>query len=64
MDKQVITDMFLTKEAFAQYAKQLREETAKKHGMTLEEWDNAITNGSVVAPITPNASGSTYRGEF
>ena len=64
MNKQVITDMFLTKQAFEQYARQLREETAKKHGMTLEEWDNAIANGSVVAPIIPNASGSTYKGEF
>lgn len=48
MDKQIIIDMFLTKEAFEQYARQLREETAKKHGMTLEEWDAAITNGTVV----------------
>lgn len=59
MDKQIITDMFLTKEAFIQYAKQLREETAKKYGMTLEEWDNAIINGTVVQ----HNSGS-FRGEF
>ena len=63
MDKQIITDMFLTKEAFEQYARQLREETAKKHGMTLEEWDDAITNGTVVQQ--PSGSNSeTFRGEF
>ena len=60
MDKQVITDMFLTKQAFEQYAKQLREETAKKHGLTLEEWDHYVATGQVVQPI----SGSTFRGEF
>lgn len=59
MDKQVITDMFLTKEAFAQYAKQLHEETAKRHDMTLEEWDAAIANGTVVQQPT-----GSFRGEF
>jgi hypothetical protein len=52
MNKQVITDMFLTKEAFDQYARRLREEQAKQYGMTLEQWDNAIASGSVVQ--TPN----------
>jgi hypothetical protein len=63
MDKQIITDMFLTKEAFEQYARQLREETAKKHGMTLEEWDAAITNGTVVQQPSGSNNG-TFRGEF
>jgi len=35
-------DMFLTKEAFEQYAIRLREEQARKYGMTLEQWDAAI----------------------
>jgi len=47
-------DMFLTKEAFEQYAKRLREEQAKEHGMTLEEWDQAIREGKVVQKINPN----------
>ena len=45
-------DIFLTKEAFEQYAKRLREEQAKKHGMTLEKWNNAIREGKVVTPQT------------
>jgi hypothetical protein len=42
------TNILLTKEAFEIYARQLREQTAKQYGMTLEQWDNAILNGSVV----------------
>ncbi len=45
-------DMFLTKEAFEEYAKRLREEQAKEHGMTLEEWDQAIATQQVVNPNT------------
>ena len=45
-------DLFLTKEAFEQYAKRLREEQAKQHGMTLEQWDNAVVSGGVVRPIS------------
>ena len=47
-----VIDMFLTKEAFEQYAKRLREEQARDHGMTLEEWDKAILEGRVVTPQT------------
>ena len=59
MNRQKITDVFLTKEAFEQHSKRLREERAKQYGLTLEEWDNAVHNGSVVAPVsgsnlTPN----------
>jgi hypothetical protein len=57
--KKYTGEILLTKEAFDIYARQLREETAKQHGMTLEEWDNAIYNGSIVMPVsgsnlTPN----------
>lgn len=45
-------DLLLTKEAFEQYAKRLREERAKEFGMTLEEWDAAVANGSVVSAQT------------
>ena len=47
-------NVLLTKEAFEIYARQLREEKAKEHGMTLEEWDAAVMNGSVVNPNTNN----------
>jgi len=47
-------NVLLTKEAFEIYARQLREEKAKEYGMTLEEWDAAILNGSVVNPKNDN----------
>ena len=47
-------NVLLTKEAFEIYARQLRKEKAKEYGMTLEEWDAAILNGSVVNPKNDN----------
>jgi hypothetical protein len=52
MYKKTITDVFLTKEAFIQYSIRLREEQAKAHGMTLEQWDKAIATQQVVSPNT------------
>lgn len=52
MNKQVITDIFFTKEAFEQYARNLREQRAKEFGMTLEQWDAAVLSGAVVRPIS------------
>lgn len=49
-------DLFLTKEAFEQYAIRLREEQARKHGMTLEQWDAAVLTGATVSPNTPHNS--------
>ena len=46
--KKYTGNILLTREAFALYAQQLREETAKQHGLTLEEWDAAILSQSVV----------------
>jgi hypothetical protein len=46
--KKYTSDILLTKEAFALYARQLREQTAKQHGLTLEQWDAAILNQDVV----------------
>ena len=56
--KKYTGEILLTKEAFALYAQQLREETAKQHGMTLEQWDAAILNQSTVQPIHNHISGS------
>jgi hypothetical protein len=47
-------NVLLTKEAFEQYARKLREDRAKEFGMTLEQWDAAIANGDVVQ--TPNSN--------
>jgi hypothetical protein len=49
--KKYTGEILLTKEAFDIYARQLREETAKQHGMTLEEWDAAILNQTPISPI-------------
>jgi hypothetical protein len=46
--KYIEGSMMLTKKAFAQYIQNLKEERAKAHGMTIEEWDNAVLNGGVV----------------
>jgi hypothetical protein len=56
--------MFLTKEAFEQYAKRLREEQAKEHGMTLEEWDQAVLEGKVIQKANHNIQQptSSYNG--
>jgi len=58
MNKQVITDIFFTKEAFEQHARKLREEKAKQYGMTLEEWDNAVLTGQVVTPVSGSVNNS------
>jgi hypothetical protein len=52
MKKYLPDSMMLTKESFEQYMLRLREERAKQYGMTLEQWDNAIANGSVVQPLS------------
>lgn len=44
-------DMFLTKEAFNEYIKRLKEQTAKSYGMTPEQWDNAVINQLPVVPV-------------
>jgi hypothetical protein len=49
--KKYTGEILLTKEAFEIYARQLREETAKQHGLTLEEWDKAIADMGVVQQI-------------
>ena len=56
--KKYTGEILLTKEAFALYAQQLREETAKQHNMTLEQWDAAILSQSVVQQIHDHISGS------
>jgi hypothetical protein len=51
-----VIDMFLTKEAFEQYAKRLREEKAREYGLTLEQWDNAVRTGATLNPNTQPSS--------
>ena len=51
-------NVLLTKEAFEQYARNLREQRAKEFGMTLEQWDAAILSQSVVQQIHDHISGS------
>jgi len=56
--KKYTDNILLTKEAFEIHARKLREETAKQHGMTLEQWDAAILSQSVVQKIHDHISGS------
>jgi hypothetical protein len=49
--KKYTGEILLTKEAFEIYARQLREETAKQHGLTLEEWDKTVADMGVVQQI-------------
>lgn len=56
--KKYTGEILLTKEAFEIHARQLREETAKQHGMTLEQWDAAILSQSVIQQIHDHISGS------
>jgi hypothetical protein len=49
--KKYTGEILLTKEAFEIYAQQLREERAREHGMTLEEWDKAVADMSIVQHI-------------
>jgi hypothetical protein len=56
--KKYTGEILLTKEAFEIHARQLREETAKQHGMTLEQWDAAILSQSVIQQIRDHISGS------
>ncbi len=51
-----VIDMFLTKEAFEQYATRLREEKAREYGLTLEQWDEAVRTGAIVSPSTQPSS--------
>ena len=46
--KYIPDSLMLTKEALEQYARDLREQRAKEFGMTLEQWEHAVVNGSVV----------------
>lgn len=52
--KYIPDSLMLTKEAFEEYARNLREERAKQYGMTLEQWDAAIASGDVVQTPNPN----------
>ena len=49
--KKYTGEILLTKEAFEIYSQQLREERAREHGLTLEEWDKAVENMSIVQRI-------------
>jgi hypothetical protein len=49
--KKYTGEILLTKEAFEIYSQQLREERAREHGLTLEEWDKAVEDMSIVQRI-------------
>lgn len=42
----------LTKEDFEKIILKQRQQQAATYGLTLEEWDKAILNGTIVTPTT------------
>jgi len=44
----IIKNILLTKEAFEEYLHTQQETMASQHGMTIEEWKQAVINGEVV----------------
>ena len=54
MKKYIQDSVLLTKEAFEQYIQQQCEAQAAQYGLTLEEYNQAIMNGSVVEAKSPS----------
>ena len=55
--KKYLSDtVMLTNEVFEQYARSLREGIAKQYGMTVEQWDAAVTSGIVVHPLVSGSN--------
>jgi hypothetical protein len=54
MKKYIQDNILLTKEAFEQYIIKQREAQAISYGLTLEQYQQAVTNGYVVqsSPLT------------
>jgi hypothetical protein len=53
MNKKYIEDsILLTKEAIAEHILKQRTEQAKKYGMTLEEFMQAVIEGKTITPIS------------
>jgi len=53
MNKKYIEDtILLTKEAIAEHILKQRIEQAKKYGMTLEEFMQAVIEGKTITPIS------------
>jgi hypothetical protein len=48
MQKYLQDNLLLTKEAFEQYIIKQRESEAASYGLTLEQYQQAVINGSVV----------------
>jgi hypothetical protein len=46
--------MMLTKEAFIEAALRQQQTEASQYGLTLEEWQHAISSGSVVQAKSPS----------
>jgi hypothetical protein len=51
MNKQVITNMLLTKEALAAYIYDIKVKQAAEYGLTVEQYEQAVINGTVLIPV-------------
>lgn len=54
--KPIITNILLTKEAFEEYLQKQQQDIAAQHGMSVEEWKQAVTNGEVVNQPSPTTN--------
>ena len=52
--KYIHDSMMLTKEAFIEAALRQQQTEASQYGLTLEEWQHAISSGSVVQAKSPS----------
>jgi hypothetical protein len=50
-NKQVITNMLLTKEALAAYMYDIKVKQAWEYGLTVEQYEQAVASGSVLTPV-------------
>jgi hypothetical protein len=50
-DKQIITNMLLTKEALAAYVYDIKVKQAAEYGLTIEQYEQAVIDGTVLTPI-------------
>lgn len=58
-NKQVITNMLLSKEAMFAYIQDLKRQQAAEFGLTVEQYEQAVASGSVLTPKNKNNGTST-----
>jgi len=55
MQKYIQDSLMLTKEAIADYILKQRNEQAKRYGLTLEQFMDAVEKGETLTPVSQSA---------